>query len=251
MCDTIQDMRLYTIVSIQKTKGNQLLKAGKEARMEKLNYRTLRQEVVDEIRQKILTGEFKEGERIKENDIAALFGVSRGPVREALRQIEQEGLVRYERNVGCSVASITKRDVYEVCLLRATLEILTIKLCHGKLSDETMEKMEESIQRMEQMEDDPYALAKEDQFFHGHVVEQSELTRLKNTWWMVGSNHVALLFAHHQGDGKQHCRHHRELLECFRSGNMQKMIEAIKRHYNLKEDYAKDDLWCEAVKLPV
>ena len=61
--------------------------------MAKLNYRTLRQEVVDEIRQKILTGEFKEGERIKENEIATLFGVSRGPVREALRQIEQEGLV--------------------------------------------------------------------------------------------------------------------------------------------------------------
>ena len=81
--------------------------------MPKLNYKTLRQEVVDEIRQKILEGEFKPGDRMKENEIAELFGVSRGPVREALRQIEQEGLVRYERNVGCSVAVVTEQDIYE------------------------------------------------------------------------------------------------------------------------------------------
>ena len=69
--------------------------------MPKLNYKTLRQEVVDEIRQRILTGDFQAGERIKENEMAQQLGVSRGPVREALRQLEQEGLVQYERNVGC------------------------------------------------------------------------------------------------------------------------------------------------------
>ena len=54
--------------------------------------------------------------------IAQQLGVSRGPVREALRQLEQEGLVQYERNVGCSVAQVSGQDVYEICLLRATLE---------------------------------------------------------------------------------------------------------------------------------
>ena len=59
--------------------------------MPKLNYKTLRQEVVDEIRQGILTGDFQAGERIKENEMAQQLGVSRGPVREALRQLEQRG----------------------------------------------------------------------------------------------------------------------------------------------------------------
>lgn len=62
--------------------------------MAQLNYKTLRQEVADEIRRKILKGEFKAGERIKEHEMAQMLGVSRGPVREALRQLEQEGLVR-------------------------------------------------------------------------------------------------------------------------------------------------------------
>lgn len=51
--------------------------------MAQLNYKTLRQEVADEIRRKILKGEFKAGERIKEHEMAQLLGVSRGPVREA------------------------------------------------------------------------------------------------------------------------------------------------------------------------
>lgn len=73
--------------------------------MPKLNYKTLRQEVVDEIRQRILTGDFQAGERIKENEMAQQLGVSRGPVREALRQLEQEGLVQYgaqRRMLGCT-----------------------------------------------------------------------------------------------------------------------------------------------------
>lgn len=137
--------------------------------MPKLNYKTLRQEVVDEIRQKILEGEFKPGDRMKENEIAELFGVSRGPVREALRQIEQEGLVRYERNVGCSVAAVTEQDIYEVCLLRATLEILAVRLNKGNFSAESLQQMRESLERMKALEDDLYQLAQEDNYFHSRI----------------------------------------------------------------------------------
>ena len=66
--------------------------------MAKLNYKTLRQEVADEIRKKILSGEFEAGQRIKENEIAELFGVSRGPVREALRQIDRAARKTHTRH---------------------------------------------------------------------------------------------------------------------------------------------------------
>ena len=72
--------------------------------MPKLNYKTLRQEVVDEIRQRILTGDFQAGERIKENEMAQQLGVSRGPVREALRQLEQEGLIYPVKGKGNFIA---------------------------------------------------------------------------------------------------------------------------------------------------
>ena len=63
--------------------------------MGKLDYRTLRENVADEIRMKILNGDMKPGDKIIEQELASEFGISRGPVREALRQLEQEGMVEY------------------------------------------------------------------------------------------------------------------------------------------------------------
>ena len=71
--------------------------------MSKLVYQTLRENVVDAIREKILKRELEPGVRIIEKDLSEEFGVSRGPIREALRQLEQEGIIEYTRNVGCSV----------------------------------------------------------------------------------------------------------------------------------------------------
>ena len=88
--------------------------------MGRLVYQTLRENVADAIRMKILNHEVPMGARIIEQEIAAELGVSRGPVREALRQLEQEGLLEYTRNAGCSVKKITLEDIYEIYLLRAT-----------------------------------------------------------------------------------------------------------------------------------
>ena len=99
--------------------------------MARLHYRTLRENVVDAIRIKILDGELVPGMRIIEQDLAAKLGISRGPVREALRQLEQEGLIEYSRNVGCSVKGVSLEDVYEIYMLRAYYEILAIRLCKG------------------------------------------------------------------------------------------------------------------------
>ena len=150
--------------------------------MAKLNYKTLRQEVADEIRKKILSGEFEAGQRIKENEIAELFGVSRGPVREALRQIEQEGLITYERNIGCSVTHITQRDLDEISWLRATLEMLAVRLCRGEISSEALKQIQESLERMRSLGEDRYQLAQEDNLFHGCVIGQIGFHKLAHIW---------------------------------------------------------------------
>ena len=86
--------------------------------MSKLIYRTLRENVVDAIREKILKRELEPGVRIIEKELSEELGVSRGPIREALRQLEQEGIIEYTRNVGCSVKKVTIKDLYEIYLLQ-------------------------------------------------------------------------------------------------------------------------------------
>ena len=84
----------------------------------KMSYKTLREKVVIYVKSKILKGEIKQGSKINENELAKELGISRGPVREALRQIEQEGLVTYLPNKGCSVTTLTPEDMTEMYLIR-------------------------------------------------------------------------------------------------------------------------------------
>ena len=70
----------------------------------------------------------KPGDKIIEQELASEFGISRGPVREALRQLEQEGMVEYSRNVGCSVKHIGMDDVYEIYYMRANYEMMAVRL---------------------------------------------------------------------------------------------------------------------------
>src|ERR1043166_4552501 len=76
------------------------------------------------LRQAILRGDFAPGERLREVEIAAQHQVSRGPVREALLQLEQEGLVLLRRNRGAIVARLSRQDLEEVYSLRLALERL-------------------------------------------------------------------------------------------------------------------------------
>src|SRR5512147_2302861 len=84
------------------------------------------QEVADRLREAILQGRFRPGERLREAELATMLEVSRGPVREALTRLEHEGLVTTRRNRGATVSRLSKEDEEEVRSLRLTLERLAV-----------------------------------------------------------------------------------------------------------------------------
>ena len=86
-----------------------------------------RRSVVDRLRQSIISGELAPGERLIEYTIAEQFGVSRVPVREALRQLESEGFVTSERYRGATVSSTSTRDTIELMQVRRGLEVLAAR----------------------------------------------------------------------------------------------------------------------------
>lgn len=205
--------------------------------MGSLRYRTLRENVVDAIRVKILNQELKPGMRIVEQDLAEEFGISRGPVREALRQLEQEGLIEYTRNVGCSIKNVTLEDVYEIYMLRANYEIMAVRLCAGKFSEEALNQMEEALGYMKTLNEDDYGkVAEYDNLFHEGIMKMVELPRLKKAWKDLDYGTIVCCYISYTNRreiaGRQYPIH-RELLDACRSGNVEEICRAISNHYGL------------------
>ena len=89
--------------------------------------KTIRQKVYEHLRETILNGEIKPGERVVESDIASRIGASRTPVREALHTLEREGLLESIPRIGYTVTNISEDEVSELSSIRLVLEDLSLK----------------------------------------------------------------------------------------------------------------------------
>ena len=114
--------------------------------MEMDEYLPLRDVVFNTLRRAILKSELKPGERLMEIALADKLGVSRTPIREAIRKLELEGLVVMAPRKGAKVASITERDLNDVLEVRKGMEVLAISLACKRITGEELEKLE-SIER--------------------------------------------------------------------------------------------------------
>ena len=106
---------------------------------------SLRARVYNTIRDKILSGTYHENEELRENTLATELGVSRTPVREALRQLELEGLVSIIPNKGASVTGITTKDIHDIYMIRSYLEGLCAKCACENITNEQIEALEENL----------------------------------------------------------------------------------------------------------
>lgn len=117
------------------------------------NRDTLHLRVCNLIRQAILKGDFKPGERLKQADLADAMGVSRMPIREAFQKLEAEGLIKLEPHKGAVVKSIHVGDIEEIYALRAELEKMAVYQSIEHLTDEDMKQLNALVEQMELSED--------------------------------------------------------------------------------------------------
>ena len=102
--------------------------------LEMNEYLPLRDVVFQTLRQAILKGELKPGERLMEIQLAEKLGVSRTPIREAIRMLEQEGLAVTMPRKGAEVAKMTLKDMEDVLEIREALDELAVKIACDKIS---------------------------------------------------------------------------------------------------------------------
>lgn len=185
-------------------------------------HRTLREAVADEIRAMIRNGELSPGERLLEDRLAEQLGVSRNPVREALRALESTGLVEVQPRRGAHVASLDPERAVELLEVRAVLEAFAAQLAAKRRTDDQLAEIREwfDVGRAATGANDIVKAAQAHRQFHlaieraagnsylGPAVEplraQTELvfSQLVDRRGLVGwQEHIALLEAIEAGDG--------------------------------------------------
>lgn len=113
--------------------------------MEVTDKYSLRGRVYNRIREDIISGKYKKNEELREAVIAGELGVSRTPVREALRQLELEGLVAIIPNKGAYVKGFTDKDIHDIFVIRSLLEGLCARWAAEYITPEQMKAMEECV----------------------------------------------------------------------------------------------------------
>lgn len=140
----------------------------------------LRDVVFNTLRRAILTGELKPGERLMEIHLANRLGVSRTPIREAIRKLELEGLVIMIPRRGAEVAQITEKSLKDVLEVRRALDALCAELACDRISDEEKEKLRQACKEFEHATrtGDVTTIAAADVAFHDIIVEATGNKRL-------------------------------------------------------------------------
>lgn len=150
----------------------------------KLRQRSLRELVNHSIRDAILKGNLRPGERIVESRVAKSMGVSQAPVREAIRELEQAGLLVSYPNRGAYVRELTPKDVREIYSLRAVLERFAVEQAVPLFGDEDYKRLDTLVGEMihHAEAEDTEAFVEADFAFHAYICEKSGHALLLKTW---------------------------------------------------------------------
>jgi DNA-binding GntR family transcriptional regulator len=144
------------------------------------DYKPLRELVFEAVREAIIEGRLTPGERLMEIQLAEDLGVSRTPVREAIRKLELEGFVVMIPRKGAYVADISLKEISDVFEIRGALEGLAAELAAERASEERIEQMERCLVELAEMIEskNPDSIVEVDARFHEHLYASSRNDRL-------------------------------------------------------------------------
>lgn len=199
----------------------------------------LREVVFNTLRQGILTGILKPGERLMEIHLAKRLGVSRTPIREAIRMLELEGLVTMIPRKGAEVAMISKQDLSDVLEVRRVLDGLATSLASKRISEEEKILLKKAADDFVKSitSGDVTTIAEADVYFHDVILKASgnrqlilmmnnlaeRIYRYRLEYIKDTNNHASLI------------REHEEILEHVLNGNGQQAADAAKKHIDNQE----------------
>ena len=202
-------------------------------------YLPLRDVVFQTLRQAILKGELKPGERLMEIKLAETLGVSRTPIREAIRKLELEGLVTMIPRRGAEVAQITEKSMKDVLEVRRTLDALSAELACERISKEEEEALKQACLNFEAAvkTKDTKAIAKADVAIHDIIAAATGNQRLIQLINNLAEQMYRYRFEYIK-DASQHERiieEHRIIYESIVKKDKEAAAEMAKTHIDNQE----------------
>lgn len=197
-------------------------------------YPSVRESVHDVLRRMIFTGALAPGERLVEAELARQLGTSRAPVREAVRQLERDGLLQHNPRRGCVVTALTGEDIRDLYSLRALVEGFAVRRTAGRVSPEALAQLEGLIREMESAAEQQKItdLIDADVRFHDLMVSLAGSSQLHRVWSLLNPQTWTVLSVTRL-DGRSLsmiAARHRPVLEALASGDPERAEVAVKHH---------------------
>lgn len=202
----------------------------------------LRVEVARVLRRAIFTGSLKPGDQIRETEMAARIGVSRGPLREALLELQKEGLVDVKANRGAFVRIITSEDIIETFTLRVPLETIALLCAKPLITPQVLQNLETSLGNMARQAEnaDIQRFIEEEFEFHrliwaatGHSLLNDTLIRLCTPWFAFAE----MIYKPSSVAVHLEClESHRPLIEFLAGRSELSASECQRRHFSIMRE---------------
>ena len=199
----------------------------------------LRDVVFNTLRKAILTGQLKPGERLMEVHLANRLGVSRTPIREAIRKLELEGLVVMIPRRGAEVARITEKSLKDVLEVRRALDALSVELACDRISEEDIRRLWDACQEFEKAAQgkDASVIAKADVALHDIIVEATGNQRLMQLVNNLSEQMYRYRFVYIKEENQHDTlvAEHREIYESIAERNKERAARAARIHIDNQE----------------
>ncbi len=198
------------------------------------HYKPLGEIVFDHLKESILKGELKPGERLMEIALAEEMGVSRTPVREAIRKLEKEKFVEMIPRKGAYVADLTKQDILDVLEIRYVLEGLAAKLAAKKMKEEDIEQLKQNVRDFKEAIEnmDRTTMIDNDNAFHDIIYEATENEKLIEIIQDLHDQYqrFRLVYFNEFDDYAEVCRRHEVICEAIVAGDEDLAKEQAEEH---------------------
>ena len=208
-------------------------------------YTTSADYVYQELRHKIITKQMKPGQRLPEVNIAVQMGVSRTPVREALRRLASEGLVLIIPNSGARLVSPSKKEVENAYLVRKQLECLAVRLATKNVAEKHLRRLEESIISEEQAfkEKNLEQYLEINESFH-RIIADASGNRILGEYIdnILARTNVFIVFydPFYDIETNPNIEEHRNILKALRERNEEKAVSLMEEHLRVSQEMLAD-----------